>query len=108
MIYFFVFHLYKFAYMFFALASSIAGWSYCRPMIAVDATFLKSKYRGVLFVAVSKDANNQIFPLYFGVADSENNDAYIWFFGEMRKAIEIRRELVFLSDRNQSITNGIR
>ncbi|XP_019240999.1 PREDICTED: uncharacterized protein LOC109220988 [Nicotiana attenuata] len=97
-----------FAYMFFALAASVAGWSYCRPVIAVDATFLKSKYRGVLFVAVSKDANNQIFPLCFGVAESENNEAYIWFFAEMRKVIQVRRELVFLSDRNQSIANGIR
>ncbi|XP_070030102.1 uncharacterized protein [Nicotiana sylvestris] len=98
----------RFAYMFFAPAASVAGWFYCRPVIAVDATFLKSKYRGVLFVAVSKDANNQIFPLCFGVAESENNEAYIWFFGEMRKAIQVRRELVFLSDRNQLIANGIR
>nr|XP_016465987.1 PREDICTED: uncharacterized protein LOC107788790 [Nicotiana tabacum] len=79
-----------------------------RPVIAVDATFLKLKYHGVLFVVVSKDANNQIFPLSFGIADSENNDAYIWFFGEMRKAIQVHRELVFLSDKNQSIANGIR
>ncbi|XP_019241416.1 PREDICTED: uncharacterized protein LOC109221387 [Nicotiana attenuata] len=101
-------NVHKFAYMFYAPAASIVGWSYCRPVIAVDATFLKSKYRGVLFVAVSKDANNQIFPLSLGVADSGNNEAYIWFFGEMRKAIQVRRELVFLSDRNQSIANGIR
>ncbi|XP_070006026.1 uncharacterized protein [Nicotiana sylvestris] len=98
----------RFAYLFFTPVASVAGWSYCRPVIAVNATFLKSKYRGVLFVAVSKDANNQIFPLCFGVADSENNEAYIWFFGEMRKAIQVHRELVFLSNRNQSIANGIR
>ncbi|XP_070029750.1 uncharacterized protein [Nicotiana sylvestris] len=98
----------RFTYMFFAPATSVASWSYCRSVIAVDAMFLKSKYCGILFVAVSKDANNQIFPLCFGVADSENNEAYIWFFGEMRKAIQVRHELVFLSDRNQSIANGIR
>nr|XP_016478244.1 PREDICTED: uncharacterized protein LOC107799615 [Nicotiana tabacum] len=85
----------RFAYMFFAPATSLAGLSYCRPVIAVDAMFLKSKYCGVLFVVVSKDANNQIFPLCFGVADSENNEAYIWFFGEMRKAIKVRRELAY-------------
>ncbi|XP_070008505.1 uncharacterized protein [Nicotiana sylvestris] len=95
----------RFAYMFFAPAVSVASWSYCRPVIAVDATFLKSKYHGVLFFAISKDTNNQIFPLYFGVAESENNEAYIWFFGKMRKAIQVRRELVFLSDRNQLIAN---
>ncbi|XP_019241970.1 PREDICTED: uncharacterized protein LOC109222009, partial [Nicotiana attenuata] len=79
-----------------------------RPIISVDAMSLKSKYRGVLFVVVSKDANNQIFPLCFGVAESKNNEAYIWFFGEMRKAIQVRLELVFLSDRNKSIANGIK
>ncbi|XP_070022739.1 uncharacterized protein [Nicotiana sylvestris] len=98
----------RFAYMFLSPAASLAGWSYCRPVIAVDAMFLKSKYCGVLFVAVSKDANNQIFSLCFGVAESENNEAYIWFFGEMRKAIQVCHKLVFLSDRNQSIANGIR
>ncbi|XP_070014421.1 uncharacterized protein [Nicotiana sylvestris] len=45
----------------------------------------------------------------FGIdIDSENNEAYIWFFREMRKAIQVRCELVFLSDRNQSIANGTR
>ncbi|XP_070020259.1 uncharacterized protein [Nicotiana sylvestris] len=77
----------RFAYMFFAHSASIVGWYYYRPVI---------------------DANNQIFSLCFGVADSENNEAYIWFFGEMRKAIQVRHELLFLSDRNQSIVNGIR
>ncbi|XP_070050599.1 uncharacterized protein [Nicotiana tomentosiformis] len=85
----------RFSYMFIAQAASIASWHYCRPVIAVDATFFKSKYRGALFVAVSKDANNQIFPLYFGVADSKN----IWFFWEMRKAIEIRREMIKCVDK---------
>ncbi|XP_070008276.1 uncharacterized protein [Nicotiana sylvestris] len=74
----------------------------------MDKCGWNSKYCGVIFVAVSKDENNQIFPLCFSVADSENNEAYIWFFGEMRKAIQVHRELFFLSDRNQSITNSIR
>ncbi|XP_070008008.1 uncharacterized protein [Nicotiana sylvestris] len=53
----------RFLYMFYAYRSSISGWNHCRPVIVVDATFLKSKFRGVLMISVSKDANNQIFPL---------------------------------------------
>nr|XP_033515114.1 uncharacterized protein LOC104108419 [Nicotiana tomentosiformis] len=49
-----------------------------RPVIVVNATFLKSKYRGVLIISVSKDANNQIFPLAFGIAEFENNNSYEW------------------------------
>ncbi|XP_070057122.1 protein FAR1-RELATED SEQUENCE 4-like [Nicotiana tomentosiformis] len=97
----------RFLYMFYAYGSSIAGWNHCRPVIAVDATFLKSKYRGVLMISVSKDANNQIFPLAFGIAESENNNSYEWYFSELRNAIGSRDNLIFLSDRHQSIAHGI-
>ncbi|XP_070004515.1 uncharacterized protein [Nicotiana sylvestris] len=63
--------------------------------------------RGVLLVAVTKDTNNQIFPIAFGVADSENNESYEWYFRELRKAIGIRKDLMFLSDRHKDIANGI-
>ncbi|XP_019241288.1 PREDICTED: uncharacterized protein LOC109221278, partial [Nicotiana attenuata] len=79
-------------YMFFMYGASIFGWKYCRPLIAVDGTFLKNKYRGVLLVAVTKDANNQIFPIAFG---------------GIKKAIGIRNDLMFLSDRHKAIANGI-
>ncbi|XP_070057512.1 protein FAR-RED ELONGATED HYPOCOTYL 3-like [Nicotiana tomentosiformis] len=97
----------RFLYMFYAYASSIAGWNYCSPVIAVDVTFLKSKYRGVLITSVSKDANNQIFPLAFGIAESKNNNSYEWYFCELRNAIGSRDNLIFLSDRHQSIAHGI-
>ncbi|XP_075101311.1 uncharacterized protein LOC142176883 [Nicotiana tabacum] len=97
----------RFLYMFYAYGSSIAGWNHCRPVIVVDATFLKSKYRGVLMISVSKDANNQIFPLAFGIAESENNNSYEWYFSQLRNAIGSRENLIFLSGRHQAIANGI-
>ncbi|XP_070041168.1 uncharacterized protein [Nicotiana tomentosiformis] len=96
-----------FLYMFYTYGSSIAGWNHYRPVIDVDATFLKSKYRGALMISVSKDANNQIFPLAFGIAESENNNSYEWYFGELRNAIGSRDNLIFLSDKHQSIAHGI-
>ncbi|XP_019225694.1 PREDICTED: uncharacterized protein LOC109207260 [Nicotiana attenuata] len=97
----------RFLYMFYAYGSSIAGWNHYRPVIAVDATFLKSKFRGVLMISVSKDANNQIFPLAFGIAESENNNSYEWYFSQLHNAIGSRENLIFLSDRHQAIANGI-
>ncbi|XP_070036458.1 uncharacterized protein [Nicotiana tomentosiformis] len=97
----------RFLYMFYTYGSSIAGWNHCRPVIAVDATFLKSKYRGVLMISVSKDANNQIFPLAFGIAESENNNSYEWYFSELHNAIGSRDILIFLSDKHQSIAHVI-
>ncbi|XP_070026388.1 uncharacterized protein [Nicotiana sylvestris] len=68
----------RFLYMFYAYGSSISCWNHCRPVIVVDTTFLKSKFHGVLMISVSKDANNQIFPLAFGIVESENNNSYEW------------------------------
>ncbi|XP_075109206.1 uncharacterized protein LOC142180995 [Nicotiana tabacum] len=68
----------RFPYMFYAYGSSITGWNYCRPVIAVDTNFLKSKFRGVLMISASNDANNQKISLAFGIAESENNNSYEW------------------------------
>nr|XP_009791172.1 PREDICTED: protein FAR1-RELATED SEQUENCE 4-like [Nicotiana sylvestris] len=97
----------RFLYMFYAYGSSISGWNHCRPVIVVDATFLKLKCCGVLMISVSKDANNQIFPLAFGIAESENNNSYEWYFSKLRNAIGSRENLIFLSDRHQAIAYGI-
>ncbi|XP_075087575.1 uncharacterized protein LOC142169591 [Nicotiana tabacum] len=58
-------------------------------------------------ISVSKDANNQVFPLVFGIAESENNNFYEWYFSELRNTIGNRDNLIFLSDRHQSIAHGI-
>ncbi|XP_070014721.1 uncharacterized protein [Nicotiana sylvestris] len=64
------------------------------------------------YTSIKRDGQNRFAYMFFApatsIADSKNNEAYIWFFREMRKVIQVRRELVFLSDRNQSIANGIR
>ena len=63
----------KFQYLFIAFAASIQGFSYCQPVISIDATHLKGKYKGVLFTAVCHDANQQIFLLAFEIGDSKND-----------------------------------
>ncbi|XP_060210515.1 uncharacterized protein LOC132637444 [Lycium barbarum] len=98
----------KFKYTFFAYGASIEGWKHCRPVMMVDATFLKSKYRGVLMIAVAKDGNNSIFPLAFGIADSENNESYRWFFRHVKKVFGTRKDLSILSDRHSSIATAIK
>ena len=83
-------------YIFFCLKACIDGFlSSIRPVIAIDGTFLKGPHRGVLFVAVCMDGNDQIFPLAFGVGDSETNEAWEWFLTRLHKAIGEVDDLVF-------------
>ncbi|XP_070007502.1 protein FAR1-RELATED SEQUENCE 4-like [Nicotiana sylvestris] len=74
----------RFVYLFYAYGSSISGWNH-----------------------FSKDANNQIFPLTFGIAESKNNNSYEWYFSQLHNAIGSRENLFFLPDRHQAIAYGI-
>ncbi|KAL5564436.1 hypothetical protein UlMin_027600 [Ulmus minor] len=96
-----------FQYLFIAFAASIHGFSYCRPVISIDATHLKGKYRGVLFTAVCHDANQQIFPLAFGVGDSENDASWSWFLHRVKSVFGSNPALVIVSDRHRSINNAV-
>ncbi|KAK1365838.1 hypothetical protein POM88_041399 [Heracleum sosnowskyi] len=79
------------------------GWNYCLPVVVVDGTFLKSSYRGTLLVAATQDAGGKIFPLAFGVVDSENDKSWELFFEKFRKAYDGMEEMVIVSDRHESI-----
>ncbi|XP_020415464.1 uncharacterized protein LOC109947988 [Prunus persica] len=76
-----------------------------RPVIAVDATHLKSKYKGVMFVANVFDGNQNIYPLALGIGDLETDASWHWFFTKLHEAIGECPNLVIISDRNVSIEN---
>ncbi|KAL5576595.1 hypothetical protein UlMin_018294 [Ulmus minor] len=75
----------RFMYLFIAFDASIQGFNYCRPVVSIDATHMKGKYRGVLFTVVCHDANKQIFPLDFGIGDLENDTSWIWFLRRLKE-----------------------
>ncbi|KAL5576418.1 hypothetical protein UlMin_018117 [Ulmus minor] len=98
----------KFQYLFIVFAASIQGFSYCQPIISIDATHLKSKYIGVLFTAVCHDANQQIFPLAFGVGDSENDASWTWFLMRVKHVFGVNPALVIVSDRHRRINSAVK
>ena len=64
----------QFKYFFMSIGTFLTGFrTSIRHVVAVDGTFLKAKYLRTLFIASCKDGNNQIYPLAFGIGDSENN-----------------------------------
>ncbi|XP_058783216.1 uncharacterized protein LOC131657882 [Vicia villosa] len=49
--------------------------TYCRPIIGLDACFLKGDYGGQLMSAVGRDGNNQIYPIAYAVVEAETKDS---------------------------------
>ncbi|XP_047337898.1 uncharacterized protein LOC124941602 [Impatiens glandulifera] len=90
-----------FMYMFISLGVSIRGFiGCCRPVLCIDASFLKHKVGGQLLVAIALNANEQLYPVAFGVVDSENNNSWTYFMQQLRLAIVSFPDLVFISDRH--------
>ncbi|CAL8167140.1 unnamed protein product [Prunus armeniaca] len=69
----------RFRRFFLSFGGCIAGFQYCIPLLFVDATFLKSKYKGQLLCASGKNGNQGFYPLAFGVVDSETEENWTWF-----------------------------
>ncbi|KAL0536233.1 hypothetical protein IC582_025175 [Cucumis melo] len=96
-----------FKYLFIAVGPCVRGFLNCiRPVIVMDKTFLKNKYRGQLIVAVCLDGNNQIYPLAFGVVDRETDDSIQWFLEKLKGAIGEVSNLGFVTDRKNMLLQG--
>ncbi|KAL0534971.1 hypothetical protein IC582_029277 [Cucumis melo] len=93
-----------FKYLFMAVGACVRGFLNCiRPVIVMDGTFLKNKYRGQLIVAVCLDGNNQIYPLAFGVVDRETDDSIQWFLEKLKEhwlaiAADMRKCRIYVFD----------
>ncbi|XP_059277782.1 uncharacterized protein LOC132031947 [Lycium ferocissimum] len=103
----------RFQRFFIAFYASLHGFlNGCLPVISLGAIQLKSKYLGTLLSATSFDADGGVFPLAFGVVDEENDDSWMWFVLELRKAFEMSTENIprftFLSDGQKSIADAVK
>ncbi|XP_070016968.1 uncharacterized protein [Nicotiana sylvestris] len=76
---------------------------------------MKSKNAGT-YTNIKIDDNNMFLYMFyaygssitaFGIAESENNNSYEWYFSELRNAIGSRENLIFLSDMHQAIAYDI-
>ncbi|XP_062078696.1 uncharacterized protein LOC133783165 [Humulus lupulus] len=97
----------RFKYCFFSLGACRRGFMFCRPVICIDGSFLKTRYGGQMLCAVALDSDNHIFPIAFAMVDSENHDSWTYFMRKLKQAIGDVENLAFVSDRHQSIVHAL-
>ncbi|XP_026422525.1 uncharacterized protein LOC113318558 [Papaver somniferum] len=89
----------RFKRFFVAFETSITGFNnYCHPMLFIDCTFLTGKFKGGLMVACGKTGNQEIYPVAFGIVESENCDSWEWFLTNLKGIIREDRPLTIISD----------
>ncbi|GJS87131.1 hypothetical protein Tco_0769767 [Tanacetum coccineum] len=79
----------------------------CRPYISLDGCHLKGKFNGVLVAATGIDGNNSIFPVAYGVLESENTKSWTWFLNLLKEAIGTPNGLVISSDMQKGLEVAI-
>ncbi|GKU90689.1 hypothetical protein SLEP1_g4653 [Rubroshorea leprosula] len=79
----------------------------CRPIIGVDACFLKGMFKGTILAAVARDGNNQMFPIAWAVVDSESTSSWTFFFRCLADDLSNHtgRDLTFISDQHPGLIN---
>jgi hypothetical protein len=53
-----------------------AAWIHSFRFLAVDDCHLRTPWKATLFASTTRDANNEIFPLNWAIAEGENEDVW--------------------------------
>ncbi|KAL2939828.1 Transposase for insertion sequence element IS1081 [Bienertia sinuspersici] len=86
------------------------GWKAgCRRVICVDAAFLKTFLGGQIMTAVSRDPNDQMFPICWPVVEGENNLSWVWFFTDLQSCLGLGdgSGIAIISDEHQAILHAV-
>ncbi|XP_062093532.1 uncharacterized protein LOC133799538 [Humulus lupulus] len=68
---------------------------------------MKQNFEFVVKKSVALDENNHLYPVAFGIVDSENHDSWKYFMSKLKEAIGEVEDLAFVSDRHASITHAL-
>jgi MULE transposase domain len=115
----------KFRRLFLCYGASACSVVHCRPVIGLDGTHLKAKYRGILstrssnqgilLAATAIDAHGALFPVASGVIDAENDENWRWFLEHLHDVfshhapnhLEVPEKLIFVSDRQKGFIDSV-
>ncbi|XP_058782950.1 uncharacterized protein LOC131657557 [Vicia villosa] len=90
-------------------ACKTAFAKFCRPLIGLDACFLKGDYGGQLMAAVGSDGNNQIFPIAYAVVEAETKDSWEWFINLLLEDLQSVNNVsyAFISDQQKGLVPAV-
>jgi transposase-like protein len=82
----------------------------CRPVIFVDGTFIKTRYKGQLLTAVGMDPNDCIFPIAVATVEVEDTASWTWFLETLKNDLGIANTepWTIMSDKQKGLINAVK
>ena len=65
----------------------IDGWHDACPVLTIDGTFIKGKYKGKLLVAMGFDSRMWQYPVAYALVNEEMTDNWLWFLKLLRQHV---------------------
>ena len=74
-----------------------------RELLGLDGAFMKGQYEGQLLTAVGVDANNGIYPVAYGIVESESKASWTWFLKCLGDDLDLytNSNFTFITDRQK-------
>ena len=85
--------------VFWSFKPCIESFSYCKPIVQVDDTFLTGKYPDTLLIVITQDRDQNMFPLAFAIVEGETKEAWMWFLHYLRTYVTPQPNLCNISYR---------
>ncbi|GJW41367.1 mutator type transposase [Tanacetum coccineum] len=81
-----------------------------RQLLGLDGAFMKGNYPGQLLTAVSVDANNGIYPVAYGIVESESKESWTWFLSCLGDDLnlEANSNFTFITDRQKGLLPALK
>lgn len=79
----------------------------CRPIIGLDASFMKWDIKGQMLAAVGRDGDNRIFPIAWAVVEVEDIPNWLWFVQLLKKDLDLKDgdDITIVSDKHAVCVN---
>ncbi|GJX06077.1 FAR1-related sequence 10 [Tanacetum coccineum] len=74
-----------------------------RELLGLDGAFMRGKYPGQMLTAVGVDANNGIYPVAYGIVESENQYSWTWFLTCLAFDLFSNFNFTFITDRQKGL-----
>ena len=59
----------------------------CAHIVGLDGCFIKLTTGAQILAATGRDANNNMYPIAFGIVDKEDTDSWTWFLYQLKVAL---------------------